>query len=285
MMLRLLAVLLVLALPSRAEPPPQLTETVSDFAEVLQQADEIEISDQLSGLRQDPGVEVAVVTIDSPAAYGGPEPLAAFAKALFNAWGIGDARRNDGVLVLLAMEDREMRITLGSGYPPVWDGRAQRVIDALMLPKLAEGDTAGAIRAGLQGIEDHILRPHRAGAVFTGTEGMPEPPSDFGGLDFALFAAVILGAGGLIGWQNRHRIGDRIAIRRPCPNCGRIGVVLETLPRDLSGNAILRRNCPNCDWHEDRAQTPAETRAADDDRDDGGFGGGQSSGGGAGGRW
>ena len=283
--LRPLAVLVVLALPAQAELPRPLTHTVSDFAEVLQEADEIEISDRLSRLRQDPGSEVAVVTLRSPAAYGGPEPLAAFAKALFNAWGIGDARRNDGVLVLLAMDERELRIALGAGYPPVWDGRAQRVIEALMLPKLKAGDTAGAILAGLQGIEDHILRPYHAGARVLGTEGMPEAPSDFGGLDFALFAAVILGAGGLIGWQNRHRLGDRLAGYRPCPSCGRPGVRVETLPAGLSGAQIVRRHCPNCGWHSDRSQSAEASHRSDDNDGGGGFGGGHSSGGGAGGRW
>lgn len=287
MILRALAV--VLALPGAAQDlPAPLSPYVSDYAGVLDQAAEARLTARLRALRADPGVEVAVVTLAR--LPGGADGLEAYATALFNAWGIGDVQANDGVLLLLAVEDRAARIELGAGYPPVWDNRAARVMAALMVPRFAAGDPAGGLEAGLQGLEEYVLRPFKAGATVQGTDDMPAAPGGGPGADFLIFAAFVAGIFGLQGWRARHRIGDRLAVRRPCPACGRPGVVVErvaTLPpgETTPGAATVSRRCPSCGWHLDRSE-PLPSRAAQrDGGDSGGFGGGRSSGGGASGRW
>ncbi|GGE27683.1 uncharacterized protein SAMN05421774_1144 [Gemmobacter megaterium] len=281
MILRALLLVLALALPAAADLPAPLSPHVSDFAEVLDPEAEARLSATLQSLRSDPGTEVAVVTIRSRGEHGQWDGIESLAKALFNQWGIGDPARNDGILILVAVEDREARIALGAGYPPVWDGRALRVMDALMVPRFAEGDYAGALEAGLAGLDTHLIRPFRAGTQVQGTEGMPEVPGSGPPWDLMLFGAFVAGVLGLSGWKSRHRIGDRIARRRPCPSCGRMGVVIES---HSAANHLIRRRCPHCDWHHDRNEEPP-ARKDDAPGGAGGFGGGHSSGGGATGRW
>lgn len=286
--------LALLAQPAAAQAglPAPLGLGVSDFAGVLGQDEIAELDALLTELRADPGVEVAVAVVPDLAGHDG---IAGLARALFNQWGIGHASRNDGVLILLAMAEAEVRVALGAGYAPVWDGRAQRVIEVFMLPLFAKEDYAGGLRAGIRGLEQYLIRPHAEGVSF---EDSPAPPrlwSGAGWLDFLLFAGFILLGGGFIAWDRRHGLGDLLAARRPCPQCGRAGVVLEKLPPHAGRPGLVRRVCHSCAWHQDR-EIPPESGGHDDGdhgrRDDsggsdggGGFGGGQSSGGGATGRW
>lgn len=290
MIWRALAIVLALALPGAAQQMPEpLSPYVSDFAGVLDDAAEARLTAHLQALRADPGVEVAVVTVARLADHGGAA-LEPFATALFNAWGIGDAQANDGVLLLLAVDDRAARIELGAGYPPVWDNRALRVMDALMVPRFADGDYPAGLETGLQGLEDYILRPFKDGVAVTGTDDMPEAPGSGLGGDLLIFLAFVAGIFGWQGWRARHRIGDMAAVFRPCPTCGGRGVVVEREtvlePGEATpGTLRVIRRCPDCGWHRDRSETVPSLSSQRDTGSGGGFGGGRSSGGGASGRW
>lgn len=283
--LRALVIYLGLALPTLAQGLPDwITPYVSDFAEVLSPAEEARLTAKLERLRQDPGVEVAVVTVARLRDYGFESDIAKFSKDLFNQWGIGNSSRNDGALILVSTQDREVRIALGSGYSALWDARAQRVIDAIMLPLLTEGHYPAGLNAGLDGLERHVLRPHRDGVAFVGTEDMPEPPSE-GILDKLLFGAVIAFVLGTIGWQQRHRYADRIAVRRGCPSCGSKRVVLQVNDDPAMGLKTIRRECLECGWHSSRDEDLTSRQSGEDGGGSEGFGGGGSSGGGASGRY
>lgn len=279
--------LALLAQPAAAQAglPAPLGLGVSDFAGVLGQDEIAELDALLTELRADPGVEVAVAIVPDLAGHDG---IAGLARALFNQWGIGHASRNDGVLILLAMAEAEVRVALGAGYAPVWDGRAQRVIEVFMLPLFAKEDYAGGLRAGIRGLEQYLIRPHAEGLSFDDSPAPPTPWSLAGWFDFLLFAGFILLGSSFILWDRRHGLGDVLATRRPCPQCGARGVKVATIGADGDQAGMVRRHCPHCGWHDDR---PLET-GRDDHRTDssgsgdgGGFGGGQSSGGGASGRW
>ena len=71
------------------------------------------------------------------------------ATGLFNAWGIGDAQRNDGVLILIARYDREMRIEIGRGYGSEWNARMQRVIDTAFLSAFRQDEYQQGIENGV----------------------------------------------------------------------------------------------------------------------------------------
>ena len=108
--------------------PEPLTDAVSDYAEVLDATVEARLQRMIEQTRDETGVEVRVVTMGNIANYGGAGTrLDDYAKALFDAWGLGDLDRKDAILMLVTTGPREARIALGDGYDAVYDGRAARV--------------------------------------------------------------------------------------------------------------------------------------------------------------
>lgn len=162
--MRALLALLVLALTGFAGPEAKAQEFpdyddvyVNDFAEVLSLDDEGQIRSQLTDLFQRTGVEAVVVTITTMSLYGHPGPIEPFATELFNTWGVGDARLNNGALILVAKDDRQMRIELGSGYGPDMDGQMQDIIDDTMLPEFRAGRSGSGITLGVDELVGILL--------------------------------------------------------------------------------------------------------------------------------
>ena len=94
---------------SIAQPyPSPISPHVNDLAQLLDTKDLAEVRGMLKLLKADTGIQMTVVTLESQAPYAPDETLEEFATNLFNDWGIGDATRNDGILVLvLPDEDRK----------------------------------------------------------------------------------------------------------------------------------------------------------------------------------
>ncbi len=155
--------------------PVPLSETLSDYANTLDAAAEGRIAGMLAAVRAETGVHMVVVTLPSIEAYGGQGMrLDAYGKALFNAWGVGDADSNDGILMLVVTDAREVRIALGSGYDAVYDGRAARVLSTAVLPQMREGRTAQAIEAGITSTRERLIAPFLEGRPVTLNEGFAE---------------------------------------------------------------------------------------------------------------
>ena len=161
MFLRFVAVALTLAAPAFAQDlPAPLSDAVSDFADVLDPTEEGRITRLLTETREATGVQMVVVTVPGIAAQGGAGMrIEDYGKALVNAWGVGGADRNDGILLLLDTQSREARIALGSGYDPVYDGRAARVLSTAVLPPLRDGQIAAGIEAGIASSRDRLITP------------------------------------------------------------------------------------------------------------------------------
>ena len=293
MFMRALIIAVVFSAPALAENlPDPLTDTVSDFADILPPEDESRIAAELAQIRGETGVQIVVVTMDRIDMFGGAGMrIEAYAKALFNKWGVGDAALDNGIMFLVVVEERVTRIALGSSYDAVYDGRAVRVIDTAVLPEFRAGRIPQGIEAGVLSARDRLITPFLAGKPVTAAEGFSEPASTMplwaGGL-FAVAAALIL-AGRSI-WRARKR----------CPKCGEMTLVrqnevLTAATRHSSGNGIRHMNCPSCGFVDrDHYRIPAISDRDDDRRSGrgggggssgGGFGGGSSSGGGGTGRW
>lgn len=137
-----LVLLLVFAVPLQLFAAPDFPGPlglVSDFANVLDFENRVEIQRIAEGLWQSNGVELAVVTVNDTSPYD----TDTYAFRLFREWGIGEEKANNGLLVLLNMEEREIRIEVGIGLEGyITDAKAGRILDAA-LPQL-QADQFGA---------------------------------------------------------------------------------------------------------------------------------------------
>lgn len=148
----LLCLLLSLSATRAQEYPAYNDLYVNDFAALLDLGHESILRRNLKALREDQGIEFTVVTLRSMSDYGHDGNIEPFATGLFNAWGVGDATRNDGVMMLVAVDDRVMRIEVGSGYGDSKDLVVQRIIDRIIVPEFSEGDFAYGIMEGVEAV-------------------------------------------------------------------------------------------------------------------------------------
>ena len=299
MFLRSLVVALTLAASAQAQTfPDPLSDTLSDFADVLDATAEGRITRLLADTRAATGVQMVVVTLPGLEAFGGAGMgIESYGKALFNAWGVGGADRNDGILMILDTEGREARIALGAGYDPVYDGRAARVLSTAVLPALRDGQFATGIEAGITSARDRLIAPYLAGQPVTLTDGFPEEDTGSPLSPLLGFGAVAAVAGFGI-WRSRRK-------RVTCPNCGaatleRSREIIERPTRTETGMGLQHLTCSACGFI-DRKSYPIAWNSSEARRDrdptynrdgrgggggsGGGFGGGRSSGGGATGKW
>ncbi|HEX6910260.1 MAG TPA: TPM domain-containing protein, partial [Longimicrobium sp.] len=141
--------LLAAAAPAPAQRyPDEPGDGVADLAGVLSPADEAGIRAVVARMRANPGVELAVLTVQSVGAYGARSPEA-FATGVYNQWRLGRGQRQDGVLVLLSLDDRFTRIELGDGVPADQDARMRRIVDDVMVPRFRGGDMGGGVHDGV----------------------------------------------------------------------------------------------------------------------------------------
>src|SRR5258708_7862352 len=90
-----------------ADYPKHEGKYVNDFAQVLKAPDSASIQKTFAELEKLTGIEATLVTVPSIAHYGtGDTTVEAFATHLFNTWGIGRKRANNGALILVAVKDR-----------------------------------------------------------------------------------------------------------------------------------------------------------------------------------
>ena len=127
---------------------------VTDLAGLLSHEQEHRIEQWLFDVEKTTGVEIAVVTIRSIRDYPGTanQTIEAFATGLFNAYGIGNMPKNDGVLLLVAERDRKVRIELGAGYGFARDRDAKRIIDRSIVPRFKRDRYADGIERGVKAI-------------------------------------------------------------------------------------------------------------------------------------
>lgn len=149
------AVLLVTGCSAGAEEPAapeaalELTGRVVDAADILSDPFETEMTDRLEQLEGDTGVQLVIAT--TPGLDG--RDIADYSLDLARAWGLGDAERDDGLLLLVAPNDRKVRIDVGYGLEAsVKDEEAARILQSSVLPRFREGDYEAGIAGGVDGL-------------------------------------------------------------------------------------------------------------------------------------
>ncbi len=143
-------VALLLASALAAAELPRLTGRVVDDAGILNAETTARLTGKLEAFEQKSSDQIVVATIRS---LDG-EALEPFANRLFRAWGLGQAGEDNGVLLLVALDDRKMRIEVGYGLEgTLTDLHSKLIIENTMVPAFRAGDYA----AGIDGAVDDII--------------------------------------------------------------------------------------------------------------------------------
>lgn len=134
---------------------------VNDFAGVMDQRSIAEIQLIAEKLQQEQGIELAVVTVQSTA----PDTPFDYGVKLFNDWGIG-GEEDSGLLLLLAMEESEIRVEVGYGLEPVLtDGKVGAILDSSVLPHLQQQQWGRGLAAGASAFRAELSEENFAKAL------------------------------------------------------------------------------------------------------------------------
>lgn len=176
---------LVLAGGALAYAPPRLDAHVVDAANVLAESDRRALDDKLTRLRQTRGFAIVVLTV--PSLEG--ESIEDVAYDAFNAWGVGDAKRDDGVLLVIAPAERRTRIETGKGVGGALpDLLANDILRSRVNPLLAENRYREAIDQGTDAIAAALAGESTAPPV------TPPSPVVIGVGALAILLVIILAA-------------------------------------------------------------------------------------------
>lgn len=128
---------------------PKLTGRVVDNADLLPPALEARLVRTLADVERRTRHQFVVVTLPS---LGG-RSIESLGLALGNGWGVGRKGHDDGVLLIVAPNERQVRIEVGRGLEKVLtDAEAATIIRAEIVPRFREGDMTGGITAGAAAI-------------------------------------------------------------------------------------------------------------------------------------
>jgi len=131
---------------ARALEVPPLRGRITDLAEIVPPEAEQRITQKLLGHEQTTGQQFAVLTV--PSLEG--DPIEDFSIRVVEKWQLGTKGKDDGLLLLVARDDRKVRIEVGYGLEgTITDAVSSRVIREVITPEFRKGDFAGGIEAGL----------------------------------------------------------------------------------------------------------------------------------------
>lgn len=187
-----------------AKEVPFLSGRVVDEANLLPPDRAAALEEELRRLEEETGAQVVVLTVETLEG----EVLEDYALRVAETWEIGRGDGiDDGVVLLVARDDRKLRIEVGYGLEGVLpDLATKRIIDGVIVPRFKAGDFAGGVEAGVDSIAGAIRE--EPGAVpdeAPGAVAMPDLAGrGFMGLIFLIvvgtFSMIALGAKGCNGW-------------------------------------------------------------------------------------
>ncbi len=196
------AVALTAAVAAAALEVPFLGGRVNDLAGLLSDGFEAQLGSELEALERETGAQVAVLTI--PSLEG--DPIEDFSMRVAETWKLGGERADNGILVVIAREERLVRIEVGYGLEgALTDVESGRIISGLMTPRFRAGDFDGGVGAAIDAIDSKVrgepvaLPEDRPNGGFKG-----DPPGIAALALFALFGLpfvnAALGTRGPAGW-------------------------------------------------------------------------------------
>ncbi len=188
---------------------PAYSQRVVDLTATLSPEQRNALENKLAAFESQKGSQIAVLIVPTTE----PEDIAQYGIRVADAWKTGRAKEDDGVILLVAKNDRKLRLEVGRGLEgPIPDAIAKRIISETISPKFKAGDFYGGIDAGVTQLMSLI-----EGEALPA----PEPPKTRGSVDaflplliggvivgfvLSLFLGRPLGGGvaaagtGIIGW-------------------------------------------------------------------------------------
>ena len=144
------------------QPIPKLTQPVMDTANMLSEGERAQLNQQLEQYAKSKGSQIVVLTVNTTA----PEDAFSYGMRVVRNWQLGRAQENDGVLLLIAKDDRKNQILVGRGLEgAITDVDAYRILSENVRPAFQQGEFAAGITAAVEKLQGLI-----AG------EKLPEPP-------------------------------------------------------------------------------------------------------------
>ncbi|MCU1373792.1 MAG: methanol dehydrogenase [Actinomycetia bacterium] len=207
----LVLVLLAFAAPAGAkEKIPGFSAPVVDTADVVPAAVEQRVDAELVDFQQRTGRQIAVAVVPTT----GSQTIEDYSIDVANDWGVGSKDKDDGVLLMIAVNDRKLRIEVGSGLEgELTDVESKHIIDDAITPRLKEADYGGAVELGAQELR-RALGDTVSAAPPVAVSPVRDQPS--GGLSIfpfivgGIFLLSLLGGAGGRRRRNRWGLGGPI---------------------------------------------------------------------------
>lgn len=192
----MLAGIVLVAILAGAQPAlaatdfPALTGRVVDEANILSPATEAALGQKLEALETQSGRQLVVVTLKDLRG----EEIEVYGVDLGRHWAIGDKTRNDGTLLIVAPNERKVRIEVGYGAEGVLtDAMSGLILRSAVLPKFREGDMEGGVVAGTDALIQQLSLPEDEARALA-AQAAEEQEEDFplAAIPFLVFGFIIL---------------------------------------------------------------------------------------------
>ena len=202
---------------------PELKTRVTDLTQTLSPDQQAQLEQKLAAFEAKKGSQITVLIVPTVQ----PEDIAQYSIRVTDAWKLGREKVDDGVLILIAKDDRKVRIEVGYGLEgPIPDLTAKRVISEFISPKFKQGDFYGGLDAGI----DKLI------GLIDG-EALPAPSSAASnGRAIENILPILLFGGLISGLFLRNRFGTFFG---SALNGGLLGGVVAVLGLTLGGAAIF----------------------------------------------
>ncbi|MCB1521646.1 MAG: TPM domain-containing protein [Hyphomicrobiaceae bacterium] len=220
------AILIAIAAIALAAPTfPKLTGRVVDNANLIDTATEAALTSELAALEEKSTDQLVVVTLPSLQGY----TIEDFGYQLGRHWAIGQKGKDNGILLIVAPNERKVRIEVGYGLgPQMTDALSRLIIENVILPRFRRGDFQGGIVAGVRDVRDVLLGDAEEVKKRAAGARRSEPPDYIGLLIMAIWISIFIyivyvnfkqarnagpgGGGPGSGGRRRRGFGDRVIV-------------------------------------------------------------------------
>jgi uncharacterized protein len=282
---------------------PSYTGYINDYVNKLDSNSKNSLEDLASRVEKDTGSEIAVAIVDNLQGLTVEE----YAVELFERWGIGKEKEDNGILILIGIEGeagkRPLRIEVGYGLEGViTDLEAGNIADDILVPELVKGDFYSGLYHSIIAIADQIYEEEGLEPISTAVNSGTSPTADGNEISgpligiFSIFPCIFCSGLPFIIVIAAVLI---ILFKKRCPRCKKLklqikSTILKQATRTEEGRKLVERTCSHCGYY-DRKELAIPKRSSSfwtggSSRSSGGggfggFGGGSSGGGGASRGW